>query len=399
MDIYDEQDTVEMPVISDDTITEVIPVFQEHEPVRRRSVKPSGRHRRRIGRVIAIVPARNEAADIGNTVRALRSQTHQVDEVYVVTNNCTDDGATATAAFSAGARIIDAGHCPDYKPQALNRALSQLLPHLDDDDYVLIQDGDTELNEGFTRAALAVTGPGVGGVCARYDTHDPRGLLQRLQANEFTRSRRKTTRSRNRAQILVGIASVFSVAVIRHVIKARTDGLLPGTPTFYNETSLCEDYRLTLDLKALGYELVCPADCRPRTDAMPTLKKLWGQRVRWARGGLDDLRELGYNRTTRPYFWAQWNRQLVMLAPLVYVAYLTSLEVDYHVIVWDLAWLWINALTVLERVITVRKGGWKAVLIAALIVPELAYDWFQAAAYLTGVYKHLRSKPVQWKET
>ena len=354
---------------------------------------------RHIGRVIALVPARNEAESIGGTVRALWDQTHTVDEIYVVTNNCTDDGDTTTAAFNAGARVIDAGHCPEYKPQALNRALDRILPALSDDDYILIQDGDTAINDGFIRAALAATGPGVGGVCARYDTHAPHGLLQRLQANEFIRSRRKTSRDKGRARILVGIASLFNVGVIRHVIQARTDGELPGTPTFYNQYSLCEDYRLTLDLKALGYELVCPPDCLPRTDAMPTISKLWGQRVRWTRGALDDLRELGYNKVTRRYFWQQWGRLIAMLSPFIYIAYLVSLEVQFHDIVWQLAWLWVNALTLTERIVTVRKGGWRAMLLGALIFPELVYDWFLAAAYLTGLYKHLRSKPAQWKET
>src|ERR1035441_6339936 len=29
-----------------------------------------------------------------------------------------------------------------------------------------------------------------------------------------------------------------------------------------------------------------------------------------------------------------------------------------------------------ERVITVRKAGWRAMLLSALLLPELAYDWF-----------------------
>jgi hypothetical protein len=88
-----------------------------------------------------------------------------------------------------------------------------------------------------------------------------------------------------------------------------------------------------------------------------------------------------------------------MLSPFIYVAYLTALEVDYGRIVWELAWLSVNALAFTERLITVRKGGWRAVILAALIIPELAYDWFLAATYLTGLYKHLRSAPAQWKET
>jgi biofilm PGA synthesis N-glycosyltransferase PgaC len=352
-----------------------------------------------IGKIIALVPARDESDCIAATVHSIASQQHVPDRIVVVANNCTDGGLTAIAAFDAGAEVIVMHDNPHLKAGALNYALDLILPDLTDDDFIMIQDADTELNPTFIGDALAAHGPGVGGVCARYDTHDPRGLLQRLQANEFTRSRRKTTRQRGQATILVGIAALFNVGVIRHVIEARTDGTLPGSPTFYNEGSLCEDYRLTLDLKALGYRLVCPNNCRPRTHAMPTLPKLWGQRVRWTRGALDDLRELGYTKVTRRYFWAQYGRLLAMLSPFIYLAYLTTLELDYHRIAWQVVWLWVNVLALSERLITVRKGGWKAIGLAALIIPELAYDWFLAATYLTGLYQHLRSKPAQWKET
>jgi poly-beta-1,6-N-acetyl-D-glucosamine synthase len=352
-----------------------------------------------IGRVIVLVPARNEGDCIAATVSAVYAQQHAPDRVIVVINNATDDGETEREAKAAGAEVIDAGVCKYHKAQALNHALAQILPGLTDDDYVLIQDADTQLNETFIGNALAAYGRRVGGVCARYDTHEPKGLLQWLQANEFTRSRRKTTRDKGQARILVGIAALFNVKVIRHVIQARTDGTLSGSPTFYNEGSSCEDYRLTLDLKALGYKLVCPSTCRPRTHAMPNFEKLWGQRVRWTRGALDDLRDLGYNKVTRRYFWAQWGRLFALLSPLIYVSYLVSLEVEYHTIVWQLFWLWVNALTITERLITVRKGGWRAMLLAALILPELAYDWYLAAAYFTGIYEHLRAKPAPWKET
>lgn len=403
MEMRPQGDTWPLPRVTeeDNEITVMLPAVTERPGKgRRRKVTPTLVGTRHTARVIAVVPARNEGESIQRTVESIRRQSHLPDQIYVVTNNCTDHGETAREARAAGAWVIDAGNCEQpAKGKALNHALALILPNLGDDDYVLIQDADTELNPGFTRAALAAMGDNTGGVCARYDTLDTRGLLQWLQANEFTRSRRKTTRDKSQARILVGIAALFKVKVIRAVIEARTLGALPGSPSFYNEDSLCEDYRLTLDLKALGYQLTCPVDCRPRTHAMPTLKKLWGQRVRWTRGALDDLRVLGYNKVTRRYFWAQYARLLAMLSPPIYLAYLATLELDYGHITWQLFWLWVNVLMLTERLVTVRKGGWKAVLLAAFIVPELAYDWFLAATYLTGLYKHLRSKPAEWKET
>jgi cellulose synthase/poly-beta-1,6-N-acetylglucosamine synthase-like glycosyltransferase len=132
---------------------------------------------------------------------------------------------------------------------------------------------------------------------------------------------------------------------------------------------------------------------------MPTLAKLWHQRVRWSRGGLDDLYVYGVTRTTAAYVADQTGRTLTMLTPFVYLAYLISLKLTYGHITWALPWLLINVLFVGERVITVRREGWRAMCVSLLLVPDLLYDWFMAAAYVSGLTKHLRGSATQWHET
>jgi poly-beta-1,6-N-acetyl-D-glucosamine synthase len=296
------------------------------------------------------------------------------------------------------------------KAGALNYALDRLLTELDDDDYILIQDGDTRLNPGFITAALAAMTPDTGGVCAQYDNPPPASLIERLQSSEFTRARRRTrlqgagrwwSAQPETTKILVGIATVFRVGVLKHVAAARAAGLIPGTTeaTVYNKNSLCEDYELTLALRTLGYRLACPAGCRPLTHAMPTVKKLWHQRVRWTRGALDDLYVYDVTPVTRSYIASHAWRMVAMLSPAIYVAYLASLYLTYGHIAWSKPWILINVLFLAERIITVREDGWRAMAWSLLIVPELAYDWFMSAAYLTGLVKHLRGRATQWKET
>ncbi len=132
---------------------------------------------------------------------------------------------------------------------------------------------------------------------------------------------------------------------------------------------------------------------------MPTMAKLRGQRVRWTRGGLDDLRVYGWTRVTWKYIIAQVGRCLAMLSPVLFGAYLIALQVTYGHIVWDLPWVMVNFLFIGERVISVRKGGWKAVLIAALLFPELCYDGFMSLCYVQGAIQHLRNAEKVWKET
>jgi poly-beta-1,6-N-acetyl-D-glucosamine synthase len=73
-------------------------------------------------------------------------------------------------------------------------------------------------------------------------------------------------------------------------VSTKPGVLQPGSHTYYNVTSLCEDYEMTIAMKAPGYRLIGPPLCRPWTHAMPTVGKLRGQRVRWTRGALDDLK-------------------------------------------------------------------------------------------------------------
>jgi biofilm PGA synthesis N-glycosyltransferase PgaC len=351
----------------------------------------------RAAQVVAIIPAWDEADAIKGAVRALRNQHRAPDRIIVVANNCTDN--TAQLARDAGAEVLVMDHNKHRKAGAMNHVLSIVLPRLGDRDMVLIQDADTNLNPEFLTVATAAMGPGVGGVCARYDNPPPSNLLERLQSSEFTRSRRLITRRGGTVKILVGIASLFTAGTLREVMGARAAGILPGSHTVYNNTSLCEDYELTLALRTLGYRLVCPEECRPLTHAMPTVAKLWHQRVRWSRGALDDLYLYGLTKTTRGYAVAQMGRLIAMVSPLVYGAYLLSLEMTYGHIAWSKPWILINLLFIGERVITVRKAGWRAMLLSALLLPELFYDWFMGAAYLAGLTKHLRGSAAAWKQT
>lgn len=346
---------------------------------------------------LALVPAHNEETSIEATVASIRAQRRKPDRILVICDNCTDN--TEIVARRAGADTFVTVGNAQKKAGALNQALALLLPDLADSDMILIQDADTLLNPEFSEAAIDAISDDVGGVCAQYDMVAPHNLLERLQSNEFARSRRRIMRKEGRTKILVGIAAMFTAGRLREVIAARKAGILPGQPTVYNETSLTEDYELSLAFRTLGYRLVCPNDCRPLTHAMPTLAKLWHQRVRWSRGGLDDLYVYGVTRATVSYVAAQTGRTLTMLTPFVYLAYLISLKLTYGHIQWSLPWVLINVLFIGERVITVRREGWRAMCVALMLVPELLYDWFMAASYLSGLTKHLRGSAVQWHET
>jgi poly-beta-1,6-N-acetyl-D-glucosamine synthase len=359
-------------------------------------------------KIVALIPAHNEEDAIRDTITSLNDQDLLPDRIIIVADNCSDD--TELIACAAGVEVMATRDNPWKKAGALNQALDRILPELKDRDLVLIQDADTNLNPGFLSSAVAAMTDDAGGVCAQYDSPPPRNILECLQSSEFARSRRRTrlqgagrfwSARPETTKILVGIAALFRVGVLREVAAARAAGRIPGTRdrTVYSSTSVCEDYELTLALRSLGYRLLCPAGCRPKTDAMPTVTKLWHQRVRWTRGGLDDLYVYGVSPVTRGYVAAHAWRMVAMLSPFLYASYLLALYLTFGHIAWSGPWLLINVLFIAERVITVREEGWRAMAVSALLIPELAYDWFMSAAYLSGLAGHLRGSAPQWRET
>lgn len=132
---------------------------------------------------------------------------------------------------------------------------------------------------------------------------------------------------------------------------------------------------------------------------MDTITKLWHQRLRWNRGGLEGLDVYGISRVTRYYVLAMIGRLLAMLSLFVLVGYFVSLQFVYGSIEWATPWLSITALFIADRLVTVRKEGGKAIVTAALILPEMAYDWFNSISFLVALAKHIRNTETRWVDT
>jgi biofilm PGA synthesis N-glycosyltransferase PgaC len=362
-------------------------------------------------RIIAIVPAYNEAATITTTVQALRRQwSPKLDEIIVVPNNCTDQ--TASAAAAAGATVLEfPGVNPHKKAGALNWAINRLLPALDDADQVLVTDADSVLDADFTqharRALLRphVRGhrtsqrqrPEVGAACACFRTdRASTGLLSRLQRNEYERFARQIGRAGDNALVLSGVATLFDVSAVRKVLAAR-GGELPGYPgEFYHRDTATEDIELTFAFRAMGYRPMAPASARAQTDIMPSWKALKDQRLRWQRGMLDSLKIYGLTRATAADLGRQLGIYLGSLAAPAYLTFLAVATLVYGSVPFSWTWAPLTLLFVAERIWTVRCNPWRDILLAALLLPEWAYEQWRSGVYWLAVWKTLRGASRVW---
>lgn len=347
--------------------------------------------------VTVLIPAHNEEASLPATIASLLTQSHRPERIVVVADNCTD--GTVEVARRAGVEVIESVGNTQKKAGALNQALRQVLPGQGDNDVVMIMDADTSLDDGFLEVAVArMTSDrallAVGGL---FYGQEGFGMLGQLQRNEYIRYGREMRRRRGRVLVLTGTASLFRPLALRTVAESR-GGALPGRRgDVYDTAALTEDNELTLALKSLGALMISPEQCTVVTEVMPTWRTLWAQRLRWQRGALENLGAYGTTPKTFRYWAQQLGIGYGVIALFCYFALMALMLLSSDGWIWFPFWMGLGVLFAVERVVTVWKGGWRARLLAVLMVPELLFDAFLDLVYVKGVLDISLGREAGWK--
>lgn len=346
--------------------------------------------------VTVLIPSHNEEVILPTTLPSLLAQSRSPERVIVVADNCTD--GTVDVARALGVEVFESVGNSDKKAGALNQALRTLLPTLGDNDVVMVMDADTSLDQGFIaeavrrfeadRALIAV-----GGVFYGEEGH---GLLGQFQRNEYIRYSRQIKRRRGRVFVLTGTSSLFRPAGLRAVAEARGITIPGRNGDVYDTVALTEDNELTIALKSLGGLMVSPGPCTVVTELMPDWTALWRQRMRWQRGAVENIGAYGLTPVTARY----WGQQIgigygtIALYAFMLMMLLTVLAVDTWV--WFPFWIVIGSIFVLERVVTVWRGGMRARVLAITLFPELLYDMFLSAVFVKGLFDITFRRIAKW---
>lgn len=347
-------------------------------------------------RIVAVIPAHNEAGIIAQSLRALSGQTRPPDRIVVVTDNCTD--RTAATARAAGAEVIETVGNTARKAGALNQALEILLPGSRTDDLVLVMDADSQLDPGFLDAAeqRIRRSDRLAGIGGTFRGGPGGGWVGVLQRNEYARYARDVRRLKGKALVLTGTAAVLRVSAMRAVLAGRADGTLPPGKGVYDTSVLTEDNELTLAFLHLGYQVLSPKECTLVTEVMPTWRALYRQRLRWKRGAVENLVQYGLTRIT----WRYWVRQaFTALGCLVTAAYLATVFATLaatHTLTLHPVWLAITALFGLERAVTVVDRGWRQMLVGATILAELPFDIFLQTVHVHAYAQAVLGRERRW---
>lgn len=347
-------------------------------------------------RVVAVVPAHNEEDVIAATLASLAAQSRPPDHTIVIADNCTD--RTAEIAHDCGAEVFPTVGNVHKKAGGLNQLLNVLLRDATAGDAVLVLDADTVLSPDFiaTASGRLESDPELAAVGATFTGGEGHGLLGQFQRNEFTRYSLQVRARRGRVFVLTGTASLFRADALLDVAAAR-GVLIPGeSGRVYDTAALTEDNELTLALKSIGADMTSPDECTVVTEIMPDVPSLWRQRRRWQRGALENLNAYGITWGTARYWGQQFgigygvlslNSALLLLA-------LTVLAAGQWV--WFPFWMAITGVFVVERVATAWRGGWRARVLAALLVPEICYDLFLQAVFVVSLFEIMTNRRAVW---
>jgi cellulose synthase/poly-beta-1,6-N-acetylglucosamine synthase-like glycosyltransferase len=346
------------------------------------------------GRVVVLVPAHNEQNCIAGTLRSLRRQTRRPDRVVVAADNCTDD--TATVAHECGAEVFTTAGNSHKKAGALNQVLASLLPTLAGDDAVLVMDADSELDATWVESAEARLDEGYSACGGVFTGRAGGGLVAMFQRNEYARYRRDVRRRNGKTLVLTGTATLCKVSVLKDVVEARRSGKLPGEPHVYDVKALTEDNELTLALLHLGHKIIAPAECHLTTEVMESWGELHRQRLRWKRGAFENLFDYGLTRHTAQYWGRQVLSALGLLVTFAYISTMVGSVLLTGTVQLHPLWLAVTAVFAVEQSVTVHDRGWKMVLLAAVLIVEMPYDFFLQATHARALWDALRKSEGRW---
>jgi biofilm PGA synthesis N-glycosyltransferase PgaC len=228
--------------------------------------------------VTVIIPAHNEAAVIERSLGAVCRMEYPRYEVIVVNDGSTDDTADKVRPFVVPGRVrlLDK-RVNEGKALAINDALP-----LARGEIVLTLDADAEPEPGLLAAMVPhFRAARVAAVTGNPRVRNTDTFLARLQAVEFTSIISLLRRSQRVWGRIVTVSGV--VAAFRRSALFDVGGFSPNMPT--------EDIEVTWKLQRRFYDVRYEPNAVVWMTVPGSLRGLFKQRLRWARGLMQVLRK------------------------------------------------------------------------------------------------------------
>lgn len=343
-----------------------------------------------------LVPAHNEEEQIASTIESLLSQTLAPDRIVVISDNSSD--STVAIASQYHVVVMETMDNPHRKAGALNQGWEL---HCQDADYVFTMDADTVLAPDFFERSIQLVEerPEVGGACScpmlkqMPETSVWGSMLWRQSRLDFGGYMRILCRWKFTPEVLSGYGTIFRADALNGV-AAQNENQHP-----WDVRSIVEDYKISLDLRSIGYKLAIIPGAIAYTDAPLSLKELWVQRLRWSGGTWQELARAGW----KPYTRKVWLTAIGCIASsvmrvLAVSAWILVLSLGLP-IAWSWVWLIPLLVAVIDRVDMTRytkNADWKDVVFVALLLPMEFMSILREAWTIKSAWIVARGRNLAW---
>jgi biofilm PGA synthesis N-glycosyltransferase PgaC len=318
--------------------------------------------------VTVLIPAHNEEAWIGETLRSVRRQTLQPDEVIVV-DDCSSD-RTGEIAAHHGATVLRTP-VNRLKASAQNYALRQIRT-----DVVMTLDADTILHPEAIFHLVADLEAGHDATNGAVMPQSRRGIWTRARLIEYAiamRLHKRVQRNLGSVLVLSGCVSAFRTEVLQ-----RLGG--------FQERTVTEDLDMTWSLHLDGYRVgyAPKALCYP---AEPATWKLFKAQVRrWAAGMFQTIgvhgtalrRKRGLVLILAAALWDTVT-SLLLLAVTVFVIVTRGFQLSIHLLILTVAITVVAPIVLATTVIGLRPA---VVSFPAYFVGAVANQYFYVEALI-----------------
>lgn len=226
--------------------------------------------------VSVIVPGYNESKVVGNCVESILASDYPNFEIILVDDGSTDDTLSVMQSFATDQRVQVIGKPNGGKASALNAGIAAAhgeILFFVDADGLFTPSAIREMLNGFTSEKI-------GAVCG----NDAPVNLDRIQTRLACIQTHVGTGFVRRALALVNCLPIVSgnIGAFRRSVIEKTGPFLEGF--------IGEDLELTWRVHKAGYKVNFAPRAVVLAEVPSTVKDLWKQRVRWARGLLQTVR-------------------------------------------------------------------------------------------------------------
>ena len=230
---------------------------------------------RKLGRlpsVSVLIPAYNEEATLGKTIRSVLSIDYpkKLLEIIVINDCSTDRTGDIAGGFGSKVKVLDNKENRG-KAYSLNSGIRVAKGEL-----VACLDADSVVERGIIRKMIGYfADANVGAVTPALNVYRTRNLLEKIQHVEYLLNvfLRKTLAMMDAVHVTPGVFTIYRKSILREV-----GGFDVG--------NLTEDMEIALKLHKAGYSIENNMEARSYTYCPDKWGSLFRQRIRWYRGAI-----------------------------------------------------------------------------------------------------------------